>query len=184
MFIAIQTAFSFSLPECSKKISVLQRRKWVISFQMISDLLQKTIKYLFKIADHYTKVNRHSSFISAGTVKYLLLLRICILLYSLRSMLCPGHFSSKECTFFYNLFLQKAFKTPIFSVLLKTVTLRMAALWKKAHQGSLGLFTMNSGLPCCCLPGHAHCYCPIVSLFSHSHCCYPYGMVSISEYYS
>lgn len=55
-------------------------------------------QYLFKIVDHYTKVSRLLSFISAGTVKYVLLFRIFILPYSLSSIVFPGHFPSKEFT--------------------------------------------------------------------------------------
>lgn len=150
---------------------------------MPSDLLQKTIKYLFKVADHYTKVNTPLPFISGRAIKYLLLLRICILLYSLGSTLCQATFNQNNLfasiichyrkhvrhLFFLGFFHIKSCNIKNFSIMREN-TLEFSRIVQKELWSSL--------------PEPAHSYCPILSLFSHSHCCYPYGMVSISEDYS
>lgn len=152
----------------------------MVLFQMPSNSLQETMKYLFKIAGHNNEVNKPLSFILAGIVKHTYCLdgfAFFPILYATQY----GSFSSKESTIpsliCYSIL--KAYETDIFLLCLGYYCSIMEANTKRfteSIQNELCSPLLLYARMCRLALSHSFPSAP-----SRSHCCYPYVMVSISE---
>lgn len=70
LFSAEHLSVYISLSRGCKKSVVYRAKREVLLLQMPSNSLEKTMKYLFKIAGHNTEVSKPLSFILAGIVKH------------------------------------------------------------------------------------------------------------------